>query len=89
MMGRQEMPTVHWESWLVQWKRELLARLDITRYNAFIEPDITPELVASGWLGYPGATEDQIVQLEARLGMTLPSSHRAFLNSQTAFGNPV
>jgi hypothetical protein len=37
------------------------------------------ELMASGWLGYPGASEEQIQQLENRLGLPLPPSYREFL----------
>jgi len=82
------MSTADWESWLAQWNRELLEHLDLTHYNAFIEPDITPEIVATGWLGYPGATDDQITRLEARLSLTLPPSYRAFLTVSNGFRQP-
>jgi hypothetical protein len=82
------MTTVDWESWLAQWNRELLERLDLTQYNAFIEPDITSDVLAAGFLGYPGATEDQIAHLEARLGLPLPPSYRAFLAVSNGFRQP-
>ncbi|HZG65791.1 MAG TPA: HEAT repeat domain-containing protein, partial [Herpetosiphonaceae bacterium] len=41
--------------------------------------DLPPEVIAAGWLGYPGATEEQIAAAEARLGTTLPPSYRDFL----------
>jgi hypothetical protein len=40
---------------------------------------LPPEVIESGWFGYPGATEEQIAQAEARLGTALPPSYRAFL----------
>ena len=40
---------------------------------------LPPEVIQSGWLGYPGATEEQIVRAEARLKTTLPLSYREFL----------
>jgi hypothetical protein len=53
-----------------------------------VETDISPEVIASGWLGYPGATEDQIASLEARLGRSLPPSYRAFLKVSNGFRQP-
>jgi hypothetical protein len=47
-----------------------------------------PSMIASGWLGYPGATEDQISNLEARLGKTLPRSYRAFFKTSNGFQQP-
>jgi HEAT repeat protein len=37
------------------------------------------DVVRSGWLGFPGASEEKIVALEARLGTKLPPSYRSFL----------
>jgi hypothetical protein len=36
-------------------------------------------VVASGWLGFTGASEKQLEQAEARLGVRLPPSYRSFL----------
>jgi cell wall assembly regulator SMI1 len=67
------MPTYDWKPFLEQWSRELIAadQADVRRLPA--------EVVASGWLGHAGAAEDQIVALEARLGVALPLSYRQFL----------
>ncbi len=67
------MPTYDWKPFLEQWSRELIAadHADLRRLPA--------EVVASGWVGYPGATEHQIAALEARLEMALPPSYRQFL----------
>ena len=37
------------------------------------------EVISSEWLGFPGASEEQIVAAETRLGVTLPPSYRDFL----------
>ncbi len=81
--------TVHdWEEWLQTWNRELLTRYDPARYNAFVDPRVTPEIVASGWLGAPGASEARIAELETRLGTTLPPSYRSFLRVSNGFLQP-
>lgn len=61
-----------WAAFLEQWSRIVLARSDAREH-------LLPEVVTSGWLGYPGATEEQIAFAEARLGTRLPPSYRAFL----------
>lgn len=66
------MANFDWHELLTQWSRKLIEA------NDFIE-DISPEVITSGWLGYPGATEDQIAQAETRLGTKLPPSYREFL----------
>lgn len=67
------MPTYDWKPFLEQWSHELIAAdtADLRRLPA--------EVIASGWLGYLGATEEQLTTLEARLGMALPPSYRQFL----------
>ncbi len=66
------MAIFNWKDFLTQWNQELLG-------DAEIREHLPPDVIASGWLGYPGATEEQLAQLEQRLGTTLPSSYRAFL----------
>ncbi len=77
-----------WEEWLQTWNREILSHYDATEYNAFVDPRVTPEIIASGWLGSPGASEAQIAELEARLGTTLPPSYRTFLQASNGFLQP-
>lgn len=67
------MSTFNWESFLRRWSQELLGSMGDE------QAELPPEVIESGWLGYPGATEEQITQVEARLGMILPPSYRAFL----------
>jgi len=98
-MAEKHMTTSEWESWLADWNRELLERIDPSLENRLnragialethlLRYDVTPETRASGWLGYPAATEDQITRLEARLGRTLPPSYRAFLKASNGFRQP-
>jgi SMI1 / KNR4 family (SUKH-1) len=77
-----------WPTWLAAWNQELLERLDLGKPSAFRHPLVTPELVAGGWLGAPGATEAEIAAAEARLGTTLPPSYRAFLAASNGFLQP-
>jgi hypothetical protein len=41
--------------------------------------ELPQEVIESGWLGYPGAHENQLARAEARLGAMLPPSYREFL----------
>ncbi len=70
------MADFDWPGLMAQWNADLLANKEICA-------NLPPAVIASGWLGYPGASEEQIASLEARLGATLPLSYRAFL----AFSN--
>jgi hypothetical protein len=69
-----------WRAFLQQWSREWL---EDERFRAQM-PD---EVVASRWLGFPGATEEQIASAEARLGIALPPSYRAFLKISNGWRN--
>src|SRR5437879_5223435 len=64
--------TFDWKGFLTRWSRDLL------QITAVVE-ELPADVVASGWLGSPGATTTQIAQAEARLGTTLPPSYRDFL----------
>jgi cell wall assembly regulator SMI1 len=69
------MGRYNWQEFLSQWNRELLASAD-----AYTQT-LPPEVIASGWLGYPGANDKQIAQAERRLGVSLPPSYREFLKT--------
>jgi cell wall assembly regulator SMI1 len=62
-----------WRPLLEQWSQEILAS------DADYWQSLPEEVIASGWLGYPGATEEQIAVAEQRLGTRLPPSYREFL----------
>jgi hypothetical protein len=66
------MADYDWQSFLRQWNQELLATPDVVAR-------LPAEVVAAGWLGYPGATEAALAQAEARLGTRFPPSYRRFL----------
>lgn len=85
-----EKPTTvgEWKAWLAAWNRALLERIDSVPSSRRIEDGVTPEVLTSGWLGYPPATEDQINRLEARLGKTLPLSYRHFLEASNGLRQP-
>jgi hypothetical protein len=78
-----------WQRWLAEWNREILAHYDPTEHNAFVDTTlVTPAVLSSGWLGFPGASEAQLAELELRLGVTLPPSYRSFLRASNGFLQP-
>lgn len=68
------MDPFDWHTFLAQLSAEALRDPEIVDYEHL--PD---EVLASGWLGYPGATDEEIARAEARLEITLPPSYRALL----------
>jgi len=67
------MPVYEWKPFLDQWSRAVLESPDLEAFG------LPPDVIASGWLGYPPATEDQIAAAESRLGVSFPPSYRSFL----------
>jgi hypothetical protein len=57
---------------------QLSAKL-ITGHKDCYSWSVTGAQRASGWLGYSGATEEQIGAIEEQLGVRFPLSYRAFL----------
>jgi hypothetical protein len=72
-----------WAVLLRQWSRDTLERLDD---EALAE--LPSEVRTSGWLGAPGASDDELARLEARLGRVLPSSYRTFLQASNGWWQP-
>jgi hypothetical protein len=64
---------------LFAWKPLLRIRSQEWLTSAAYSSALSDEVIASGWLGYPGASEEQITSAEQRLGMSLPPSYREFL----------
>lgn len=62
----------NWRTFLEAFSQDLLAD---DRIRASV-PDTVQE---TGWMGFDGATAQQLSALEARLGQRLPPSYRAFL----------
>ena len=70
---------IEWERLLKDWSIALLESTELSE-----EP--SQEAIEAEWLGYPGATEEQIVAAEARLGTKFPPSYRAFLKVSNGWG---
>lgn len=66
------MTQFDWHTLMISWNAHLVVHPDIEEYI-----DVTE--LQHQWLGFPGATEAQLVHLESRLATTLPPSYRAFL----------
>lgn len=75
------IPAVDWVGLLTQWSRDVLATPEEVA-------GLPPDVVASGWLGYPSATEERIAAAEARLGTTLPPTYRTFLTLTNGWRKP-
>lgn len=68
------MPGHDWKAFLTRWSEEFLSSEEFDLH------DLSPEAVQSGWLGLPPASKGQIDAAEARLGVKLPPSYRAFVS---------
>ena len=54
--------------------------------NREMAVDLPDEAVQEGWLGGAGASAAELEKVEARLGVTLPPSYRAFLQASNGWG---
>lgn len=61
-----------WRSFLETYSRELLSSPQVVSR-------VQDDVLKSGWLGFPGATEEAILAQENKLGTRLPISYRNFL----------
>lgn len=68
-----------WAHSLKHHNAELLASERTTEAVHAEQDDDLAARVEAGWLGYPGATEEQLARVEIGLGVRLPASYRAFL----------
>ncbi len=71
-----------WKNLLEQLSKKLIANRQET--DRWI---LTEEMLQSQWLGFDGASEEQIQQLEKRLGRVLPPSYRQFLSISNGWRN--
>lgn len=62
-----------WRAFLEEFSRELLE-------EERIRSGLTDEVVRSGWMGFEGASEGEIQDLERRFGIGLPETYRRFLS---------
>ncbi len=72
--------TFNWEKLLKELNDAMLAMEDE-------DGRIDPSRRASGWLGNPPATEEQVTALENRIGRRLPDSYRTFLRVTNGWSN--
>ena len=79
------MSKYDWEAFLQKWNKVLIESVSFAEYLKYpsnhFPDEYASEVLASGWLGYPGATEEQLLELEKRLGKSLPPSYREFLKA--------
>jgi SMI1 / KNR4 family (SUKH-1) len=75
------MTIADWRPTLERWSREWLDSLDAADLE-----QVPRELVEQRWLGTEPATDAQIAAAEARLGLRLPPSYRAFLATTNGWG---
>jgi hypothetical protein len=75
------MTKAEWKTFLGEYNRELLS------YEEVVEA-LPRELIKAGWLGYAGASEDELVTAEKRLRTRLPPSYRAFLKTSNGWRFP-
>jgi len=75
------MKETEWKSFLTEYNHELLS------YEQVVEA-LPRELIKAGWLGYAGASDNEIETTEKRLGTRLPPSYRAFLKVSNGWRFP-
>ncbi|MEU6018229.1 SMI1/KNR4 family protein [Streptomyces sp. NPDC047515] len=68
----------NWNFFLGSWSRHWIAARDLLDPEE-AEEEADDDAVVAGSLGFPAATEEQIVALEQRLGLVLAPSYRTFL----------
>jgi len=68
------MAIFDWHPFLIDYSRELLA-------DRRIKKSIPEAVFESGWMGYEPASENDLLELESRIGVHLPESYRQFLAS--------
>jgi hypothetical protein len=72
--------TLEWLSFLQRWNDFILDDPDVRE-------QLSKDMVDRGWIGYPGATLEQLQAMESRLGAQLPRSYTSFL--QASNGWPI
>ncbi|MDP9310171.1 MAG: SMI1/KNR4 family protein [Chloroflexota bacterium] len=84
------MVSFDWEHWLMHWNTLLFEHFQPDAYGPdyLTKADLSPEVLATGWFGYPPATPAQLATTEARLGIALPPSYRAFLQTSNGWRQP-
>ncbi len=68
------MKTFDWKNHIREWSRK---RIELLTESEKLE--LPPKVLEEWYLGYPGATEEEITSAEACLGVNFPPSYREFL----------
>lgn len=77
------METFDWKNHIKEWSRKQIECLSESE-----KEELPSEILESSYLGCPGATEEQIIAAEARLGVTFPPSYRQFLTISNGLHSP-
>lgn len=72
---------VEWTELLRQASRRVLTDPRL----AFVRKRLPAECLEQEWLGYAGASEEELSAVEARLGMILPPSYKHFLRASNGW----
>jgi hypothetical protein len=72
MNAQARHKSFNWHRFLKKWSQDFINNYENSS-------QLPAEVLDSGWLGFSGATEEQIHRVEARLQTSLPPSYRAFL----------
>lgn len=75
------MSVFDWRAFLEQWSQAILQSPEVEYF------DLPKTAIKTKWLGFDGATEAQIVEVETKLGTKLPPSYRAFLKVSNGWRN--
>lgn len=83
------MTIFNWSDFLREWSQEIVESKQKQKSEAS-EGTVSKHAIAQStvkeyWLGYSGATEEQILAAETRLGITLPPSYREFLKTSNGW----
>lgn len=68
-----------WQQFIQEWSDEFFIYLSQEDEELYKKYETEEQALRRGSLGYPPATEKQIVEAEERLGFILPASYKAFL----------
>ncbi|MRS05878.1 SMI1/KNR4 family protein, partial [bacterium] len=69
-----------WRNFLEHFSQRLLS-------DEQIQAQQSQEVLDSRWLGFAGATNDEIKKVEDRIGIELPTSYRLFLQTSNGWRN--
>lgn len=77
-----------WQKLLTNWSKSLI---ELNNYASmpYYHEELPLEVIRSNWLGYDGATINQIENIEKRLNIKLPISYKEFLITSNGWRKTV